>query len=116
MRRLSLLSLLGALGTAAALALPVPAGAMVAMAPAPFADGNPTQGKPLNQRPCVHCQTWRFDGVVDRIYFRRARLVRVRPVLVAQANYCNAELDTAYFPDEEEHIAAYLNKRYYRFE
>ena len=115
MSKLPLLFLLR-LTCAATLASPLTGTAMVAMAPAPFADGNPTPGKPLHQRPCVHCQTWRLDGVVDRIYFRRERLVRVQRVLVAQANYCNAELGTKYFPDEEEHIAAYLNKRYYRFE
>src|SRR5439155_1323642 len=36
--------------------------------------------------------------------------------LHSAAGYCNAALGTNYFPEEEQHIAAYLNKRYYRFE
>jgi hypothetical protein len=42
--------------------------------------------------------------------------VRTPAQLLAQVSYCNAELSTGYFPEEEEHIAAYLNKQYYRFE
>jgi len=42
--------------------------------------------------------------------------VRTAAQLLTQVSYCNAELGTGYFPDEEEHIAAYLNKQYYRFE
>ena len=35
--------------------------------------------------------------------------------LLAQMQRCNVELGKGYFPDEEEHIAAYLNLRYYKF-
>ena len=35
--------------------------------------------------------------------------------LLSQVSYCNTQLKTQYFPDEEEHIAAYLNERYYHF-
>jgi hypothetical protein len=34
---------------------------------------------------------------------------------MAQVQLCNAELNTGLFPDEEEHVAAYLNARYYGF-
>ena len=57
-----------------------------------------------------------FGGDANRIYFRGERRVRTPVQLMAQVSYCNAELGTGYFPDEEEHIAAYLNKQYYRFE
>src|SRR5438045_5960520 len=86
MRKLSLLFLLRALATAAALALSIPGGATVLIMPVPFADGDPTPGRPLNQRSCVHCRTWPFGSVVDRIYFRRDRLARAPRVLVVQAN------------------------------
>jgi hypothetical protein len=36
--------------------------------------------------------------------------------LLAQVRYCNAQLGSGYFPDEEAHVAAYLNKQYYHFE
>jgi hypothetical protein len=101
---------------AAILASAIPAEAAVAMAPAPFANGSPELGKPLNEKSCVGCHAGRFDGDADRIYFRIDRRVRTRAQLLAQVGYCNAELGTGYFPDEEEHIAAYLNRQYYRFE
>ena len=84
--------------------------------PAPFAHGDPGSGQPLNEKDCVACHARRFDGDADRIYLRSERRVRSPAQLLAQVSYCNAELRTGYFPEEEEHIAAYLNKRYYRFE
>jgi len=98
------------------LAAAIPAQAAVAMAPAPFANGNAELGKPLNDKACVGCHARRFGGNADQIYFRSERRVRTPAQLLAQISYCNAELGTGYFPDEEEHIAAYLNKQYYRFE
>ena len=44
------------------------------------------------------------------------RKVRSAAQLMAQIRYCNTELGAGYFPDEEEHIAAYLNNRYYHFQ
>jgi hypothetical protein len=113
---MSILSLLRLICAAAALASAIPVQAAVAMAPAPFANGNPELGKPLNEKACVGCHARRFDGDADRIYFRGERRVRTSAQLLAQVSYCNAELGTGYFPDEEEHIAAYLNRQYYRFE
>ena len=84
--------------------------------PAPFAYGVPSLGKPLNDKDCVACHARRFDGDADRIYTRSDRRVRTPAQLLAQVSYCNAELGTGYFPEEEEHIAAYLNKQHYRFE
>jgi hypothetical protein len=113
---MSILRLLRVIFAAGALAAAIPVQAAVAMAPAPFANGNPELGKPLNDKACVGCHARRFGGDADRIYFRSDRRVRTSAQLLAQVSYCNAELGTGYFPDEEEHIAAYLNKQYYRFE
>ena len=107
---------LRAICAAAFLVSAIPAEAAVAMAPAPFANGSPDLGKPLNEKSCVGCYAGRFRGDADRIYFRVDRRARTRAQLLAQASYCNAELGAGYFPDEEEHIAAYLNRQYYRFE
>ena len=35
--------------------------------------------------------------------------------LKAQVALCNSELNLQLFPDEEEHIVAYLDQAYYRF-
>ena len=113
---MSFLRILRSTCAAAMLAAAVPVYGAVAMAPAPFANGNAELGKPLNDKSCVNCHARRYDGDADRIYFRADRRVHTRSQLLAQVSYCNAQLNTGYFPDEEEHIAAYLNKQYYRFE
>ena len=113
---MSILPLFRIAFAAAILAAAIPLQAAVAMAPAPFANGNAELGKPLNDKACVGCHARRFGGDATRIYFRGERRVRTPAQLMAQVSYCNAELGTGYFPDEEEHIAAYLNKQYYRFE
>jgi hypothetical protein len=113
---MSILHLLRIAFAASILVAAIPVQAAVAMAPAPFANGNPELGKPLNDKACIGCHARRFGGDADRIYFRSERRVRTPTQLLAQVSYCNAELGTGYFPDEEEHIAAYLNKQYYRFE
>ena len=113
---MSILRLLRVIFAAGTLAAAIPGQAAVTMAPAPFANGNPELGKQLNDKACVDCHVRRFGGDADRIYFRGERRVRTPAQLLAQVSYCNAQLDTGFFPNEEEHIAAYLNRQYYRFE
>ena len=113
---MSILRLLRVIFAAVILVAAIPVQAAVAMAPAPFANGNPQLGKPLNDKACVGCHAQRFGGDANQIYFRSERRVRTPAQLLTQVGYCNAQLGTGYFPDEEEHIAAYLNKQYYRFE
>lgn len=91
--------------------------AAVASPPARFARGDPGLSQPLNEKDCVACDARRFDGDAGRNYTRNEhRGLRAPAQLLAQVSYCTAELGTGYFPEEEEHIAAYLNKRHYRFE
>ena len=96
-----------------ALALAMPA---AADGPAPlFANGDAKQGAQLAGKDCVACHARRFDGDADRIYLRADRKVRTPAQLATQISYCNTELGTGYFPDEEEHVAAFLNQKYYHF-
>lgn len=83
--------------------------------PAPFAHGERTIGKTLVDRDCVACHARRMAGDADKMYLRSDRRVNTPQQLLAQVSYCNSELGTKYFPDEEEHIAAYLNAHYYKF-
>jgi mono/diheme cytochrome c family protein len=78
-------------------------------------NGDVTLGKALAERDCVACHARRFDGDATRIYLREERKVRTPSQLVTQVSYCNTQLGTGYFPDEEEHVAAYLNAQYYHF-
>jgi cytochrome c2 len=82
--------------------------------PAPFANGDPQRGHALVDKDCHACHV-RLFGDQDRIYTRADRRVKTPAQLRAQVAYCNTQLGSGYFPDEEEHIAAWLNQRYYHF-
>ena len=85
-----------------------------ATAAEPFANGDPKQGAAMTAKDCNACHVRRF-GDVPSAYTRLDRRVNTAAQLKAQIAYCNSQLGTAYFPDEEEHIAAYLNLEYYKF-
>jgi hypothetical protein len=86
----------------------------LAQQPAPFANGDPKQGQALVDKDCHACHV-RLFGDQDRIYTREDRRVRTPAQLRSQVAVCNTQLGSGYFPEEEEHIAAWLNQRYYRF-
>lgn len=88
--------------------------AALAQQPAPFANGDPAQGQALVDKDCNECHVRQF-GDRDRIYTRADRRVKTAAQLRAQVAFCNTQLATGYFPEEEEHIAAWLNQRYYHF-
>jgi hypothetical protein len=83
--------------------------------PAPFEKGEAAAGKPLVEKDCVTCHARQMQGDADRMYMRSERRVHTPAQLLAQVSYCNTQLNTSYFPDDEANVAAYLNSRYYRF-
>ena len=99
----------GAMLTAMLFALPTPA-----QQPKILAHGDPAAGKALAEKDCVACHVRRF-GNATTIYTRPDRKVRTAEQLLAQVQFCNVDLKTGYFPEEEEHVAAYLNLQYYKF-
>jgi cytochrome c553 len=93
----------------------VAAATAVAQQPAPFAAGDPKAGKALVDRDCVGCHAAKFAGDPDRMYTRADHRVTTPAKLLAQVQACNTNLAKGYFPEEEEHIAAYLNLQFYKF-
>jgi cytochrome c5 len=94
------------------------AGSGVSMAqsqPVPFKTGDTKAGKTLVDRDCVGCHAARFAGDPDQMYRRADRRIKTPGALLAQVQACNANLGKNYFPEEEEHIAAYLNLEFYKF-
>ena len=85
-----------------------------AQQPKVLAHGDIAAGKTLVDRDCVACHAQRF-GDAATIYTRPDRRVRTPEQLLAQVRYCNVQLKSGYFPEEEEHVAAYLNATYYKF-
>jgi cytochrome c5 len=83
--------------------------------PAPFAKGDPKAGKVLVERDCVGCHAQKFAGDPDQMYRRADRRIKTPAKLLAQVQACNTNLGKNYFPEEEEHIAAYLNLEFYHF-
>jgi mono/diheme cytochrome c family protein len=83
--------------------------------PAPFKAGNSDAGRALAEKDCVSCHAARFPGDPDKMYTRADHRVKTPGQLLARVQACNANLGKGYFPDEEEHIAAYLNLEFYKF-
>jgi cytochrome c553 len=96
----------------AALAAP---SALAQKQPAPFAAGDAKAGKAIVDRDCVGCHAAKFAGDPDRMYTRPDHRVKTPAKLLAQVQACNTNLAKGYFPEEEEHIAAYLNLQFYKF-
>ena len=100
---------------ALALLLAMPATALAQMPPAPFAAGNANAGKSIVERDCVSCHAAKFTDNPDRMYTRPDHRVTTPGKLLSQVQACNTNLGKGYFPEEEEHIAAYLNLQFYKF-
>jgi mono/diheme cytochrome c family protein len=83
--------------------------------PAPFRAGDAKAGRAMVDRDCVACHAQRFGGDPDEMYRRADRKVKTPAQLLSQVQACNANLGKGYFPEEEEHIAAYLNLEFYHF-
>jgi len=86
----------------------------VAPQPPAFAKGDAAAGKVLSDKDCVECHERRF-GDADTIYARADRKVHTPEQLLQQVRYCSAQIGSNYFPEEDEHVAAYLNLQYYKF-
>jgi hypothetical protein len=89
--------------------------AFIGAAPAPAQSLHYKAGKGLVDRDCVGCHAQRFAGDPDQMYLRTDRRVKTRAQLLAQVQACNTNLGKGYFPEEEEHIAMYLNLEFYKF-
>ncbi len=90
-------------------------GAAAQTPPAPFKAGNSEAGRTLVEKDCVSCHAARFPGDPDKMYTRAEHKVKTPAQLLTQVQACNTNLGKGYFPDEEEHIAAYLNLQFYQF-
>lgn len=111
-RRLRRAAASWAIALAAVLSLPV---ATPAAQPAtPYAKGDPQKGHAIVDKDCNGCHAQQF-GDKDRIYTRADRRVKTPAQLRAQVAYCNTQLGSGYFPEEEDDVAAWLDQRYYHF-
>jgi len=94
-------------------AVAIVAAAASAQTPPPAASA--AAGKTLHDKDCVACHARQFGGDPAKIYLRPDHRVKTPAQLRAQVAFCNSQLGTSWFPEEEEHVAAYLNLQYYKF-
>ncbi len=82
---------------------------------APFDKGDAKQGKATHDKHCVGCHIGKFGGDGGKIYTRADHRVKSASSLAQQITTCNAMLGNHLFPEDELHLAAYLNGQYYKF-
>ncbi len=81
-----------------------------------LASGVPAEGKKLvAEHHCETCHHNKTLGDAKAVYLRKDRKVTSMDKLKAQVALCNSELNLKLFPEDEEHIVAYLNATYYKF-
>jgi len=83
-------------------------------APAALADAAAGQ-RLVEEKQCETCHHNKTLGDAKAVYLRKDRRVTSMEKLKAQVAVCNSQLNLGLFPDDEEHIVAYLNEQYYRF-
>ena len=80
------------------------------------AAGDPAEGRKLvTEKKCEACHHNKTLGDAKAIYLRKDRKVTTPAQLKARVALCNSELNLGLFPEDEEHIVAYLNETYYKF-
>ena len=77
---------------------------------------DPAEGaKLVEEKKCEVCHHNKTLGDAKAIYLRQDRKVTSMEKLKTQVARCNSELNLSLFPEDEEHIVAYLDDTYYRF-
>ena len=81
----------------------------------PFPKGDAKAGKKLHEAKCVACHQRLAGGDGSGIYTRIDRKIQTPQALRQRIAACSAQVNAGWFPEEEEHAAAYLNQQYYKF-
>ena len=80
-----------------------------------FAAPDAKEGHKLVQtHKCETCHQDKVYGPVGTIYLRKDRKVTSWAKLKSQVAACNTMLNAGLFPEEEDHVAAFLNETYYK--
>lgn len=73
------------------------------------------QAHALHEKACISCHARMYGGDGSKMYTRDGRVLSDRTELQQRVAACNAQVSSGWFPDEEEHVADYLNQKYYHF-
>jgi mono/diheme cytochrome c family protein len=78
--------------------------------------GNADAGKKtFDQHKCNSCHASMLGGDGSAMFTRAERKVKTPASLLTQVARCSVNLGLMLFEEDEENIAAYLNKNYYKF-
>jgi hypothetical protein len=80
-----------------------------------FAAGDPKVGKALHDKHCTACHIKMFGGDGSKIYTRTPRLINDRKALGQRVTMCAGQTGAQWFPEDEEHVTAYLAQQFYKF-
>lgn len=80
-----------------------------------FPNGDAKIGKTLHDKSCLSCHVSMVGGDGSAIYSRQERKVKTPEQLKARIRACNTNAGANWFPEEENHVGAYLNHQYYHF-
>lgn len=75
---------------------------------APYDKGDSKAGQTLHEKKCTGCHG-------TEVYTRADRKIKTPQQLAARIAACNANTGAGWFPEEEAHVGAYLNEKFYKF-
>lgn len=82
----------------------------------PWGDADQAAGATLHQEKCIACHVRMYGGDGSKMYTRDGRMLSTRLEVLQRVASCNAMVSAGWFPEEEGHVAAWLNVTYYRFD
>ncbi|QRM19839.1 cytochrome c [Dechloromonas sp. TW-R-39-2] len=72
--------------------------------------------KLLHDKSCTSCHIRMYGQDGSKMYTRDGRLLSNKLEIQQRVASCNATVNAGWFPEEEESVADWLNKHYYRFD
>jgi hypothetical protein len=70
----------------------------------------------LHEKACTGCHSRMYGKDGSQMYTRDGRQLSTKLELQKRVAACNASVNAGWFPEEENSVAAWLNKHYYKFE
>lgn len=87
----------------------------LAAAAEPALKGDARLGERLHAENCTSCHIRMYGGDGSEMYTRLDSKIKSPRDLLQRVATCNAQTNAGWFPEEEEHVATYLNQKYYKF-
>ena len=80
-----------------------------------FPKADPAAGKrAYDEAKCGACHDKLMGGDGNRIFTRTDRKISTPPALLKMVRFCIDRTGSSVFPEDAEHIAAYLNQQFYK--